>query len=92
MKKPFAILMFVSASALAGAAFSEIPQKKQKVPGMCATEARGNPDPAGIAITEEGGDNQHADRPKGKGKSRLKAPSGDCPASAETHKQGHSHH
>lgn len=91
MRKPFAILMFVSASALAGAAFGEIPPKKQKVPGVCAAEAPGGGS-AGIAITEEGGDNQHADRPKGKGKSRLKAPGGDCPAPAEAPKQGHSHH
>lgn len=95
MMKPIAILMFVSASALAGAAFGEIPPKKQKNPGVCATHAHGGTGPAGMAITEEGGDNQHADRPKGKGKSRMKAPTGgasECAAPHAPHKpDGHSH-
>jgi hypothetical protein len=69
MKHLYPIVLFACASVLSGVAFADIPEKKQKNPGIaaCKPDAPPGGSAAGIAITEEGGPNQHADRPKGKG-------------------------
>lgn len=68
MTKPLAFL-FLAASLIGGAAFGGVPEKKQKNPGRLACSA-GNPasGAAAIAIDEEGGPNQHADKSKPKGR------------------------
>jgi hypothetical protein len=82
MKKPIALLLFTTASVASAAAFADLPDKKQKHPGVACPgtgsgEAGG---PAGMAITEEGGPIQHADRPKPKGKGMAMTGSGgSCP-------------
>ena len=69
MAKSSSLFLFLSASVLCGAGFADIPEKKQKNPGRAACEAGGPAagGAAGIAITEEGGPNQHADKPRPKG-------------------------
>ena len=88
MKQPYPIILFACASVLSGVAFADIPEKKQKNPGVavCKPDAPLAGNPTGIAIDEEGGPNQHADRPKGKGKGiAVSAPGGSapCPAGAD---------
>lgn len=85
MKKPIALLLFASASVASAAAFAELPDKKQQNPGVaCPGAGSGNGGgAAGMAITEEGGPIQHADRPKPKGKGiAMTGSGGSCPGPA----------
>lgn len=75
MNRPLALFLVLSAALASGAAFGGLPEKKQKNPGRadCAAPPSGS-GAAGMAITEEGGPIQHADRPKPKPKGRMAAP------------------
>jgi hypothetical protein len=80
--KPRACILFLAAALASGAAFGGLPEKKQKNPGRadCVAPAPGSGAPTGIAITE-GGPDQHADRPKPKG--RIAAPGTGAGTEAE---------